>query len=86
MQGAQFDSWSGNSDFLLCWPNEDQSSIRIARERWVLLSSHGRVIGPQDGLKKDYVYGKYKGSLRAPTKENTLVLMAVNIGGKNTQE
>ena len=27
---------------LLCWPSEDQSSIRIARERWVLLSSHCR--------------------------------------------
>ena len=33
---------TGNSDFLLCWPSEDQSSIRIARERWVLLSSHCR--------------------------------------------
>ena len=28
---------TGNSDFLLCWPSEDQSSIRIARERWVLI-------------------------------------------------
>ena len=25
-------------------------------------------------------------SLRAPTKENTLALIAVDIGGKNTQE
>ena len=32
------------------------------------------------------VYGIYKKSLRAPTKENTLVLIAVDIGGKNTQE
>ena len=32
------------------------------------------------------VYGIYKRSLRAPTKENTLVLTAVDIGGKNTQE
>jgi len=32
------------------------------------------------------VYGIYKRSLRAPTKENTLVLIAVDIGGKNTQE
>ena len=32
------------------------------------------------------VYGIYKRSLRAPTKENVLVLIAVDIGGKNTQE
>ena len=32
------------------------------------------------------VYGIYKRPLRAPTKENTLVLIAVDIGGKNTQE
>ena len=30
--------------------------------------------------------GIYKMSLRAPTKENTLVLIAVDIGGKNTEE
>ena len=29
---------------------------------------------------------EYKRTLRAPTKENTLVLIAVDIGGKNTQE
>ena len=34
----------------------------------------------------DYVYGIYKRILRAPTKENTLVLIAVDIGGKNTQK
>ena len=28
----------------------------------------------------------YKRSLRAPTKENELVLIAVDIGGKNTKE
>ena len=32
------------------------------------------------------VDGIYKGPLRAPTKENTLALIAVDIGGKNTQE
>ena len=32
------------------------------------------------------VYGIYKRSLRTPTKENALVLIAVDIGGKNTQE
>ena len=25
---------TGNSGFLLCWPREDQSSIRVARESW----------------------------------------------------
>ena len=32
------------------------------------------------------VCGIYKRSLRAPTKENALVLIAVDIGGKNTQD
>ena len=32
------------------------------------------------------VYGIYKRSLRAPTKENTLVLTAVDIGDKNTED
>jgi len=32
------------------------------------------------------VYGIYKRSLRTPSKENTLVLTAVDTGGKNTQE
>ena len=32
------------------------------------------------------VYGIYKRSLRAPTKENALVLIAVDAGGKNTEE
>ena len=32
------------------------------------------------------VCGIYKRSLRAPTKENALVLIAVDTGGKNTQE
>ena len=31
-----------NSGFLLCWPRELQSSIRVARESWGLLSSHCR--------------------------------------------
>ena len=34
----------------------------------------------------DCVYGIYKRTWRAPTKENTLVLVAVDIGGKNTQK
>ena len=32
------------------------------------------------------VYGIYKRSLRAPTKENTLVLTAMDIGDKNTED
>ena len=32
------------------------------------------------------VCGIYKRSLRAPTKENTLALIAVDIRGKNTEE
>ena len=36
--------------------------------------------------KADSVYGIYKRPLRAPTKENTLALIAVDTGGKNTQE
>ena len=32
------------------------------------------------------VYGTYKRSLKALTKENTLVLIAVDLGGKNIEE
>ena len=39
-----------------------------------------------DQLGRLCVYGIYKRPLRAPTKENALALMAVDIGGKNTQE
>ena len=38
------------------------------------------------GLGRLYIYGIYKRPLRAPTKVNTLVLIAADIGGKNTQE
>ena len=37
-------------------------------------------------LSRLCVYGIYKRPLRAPTKENALVLIAVGMGGKNTQE
>ena len=33
---------TGNSDFLLCWPREVQSSIRVARESWGLHLSQCR--------------------------------------------
>ena len=32
------------------------------------------------------VYGMYKWSLSTPTKENSVVLITVDIGGKNIQE
>ena len=41
---------------------------------------------PQGQLGRFCLYGIYKWSLRAPSKENALVLIDVNIGGKNTQK
>ena len=43
-------------------------------------------LNPHDQLGRLFVCGIYKRSLRAVTKENTLVLLAVDIGGKKTQE
>ena len=43
-------------------------------------------LNPHDQLARLCVYGIHKRSLRAPTKENALVVIAVDIGGKNTQE
>ena len=43
-------------------------------------------LNPHDQLGRLCVYGMYKRTLRAPTKENTLVLIAVGIGGKNIAE
>ena len=42
-------------------------------------------LNPHNQLGRLCVYGIYKMSLRAPTKENTLVVIAVDIRGKNTQ-
>ena len=36
--------------------------------------------------RQTLVYGIYKRSLKALTKENALVLISVHIGGKKTQE
>ena len=47
--------------------------------------TNGR-LNPHDQLGRLCVYGIYKRSLKASIKENTLVLMAVDIGSKNTQE
>ena len=43
-------------------------------------------LNPHDQIGRLCVYGLYKRSLRAPAKENLLVLIAMDIGGKNTQE
>ena len=43
-------------------------------------------LNPHDQLGRLCVYGTYKRSLKALTKENTLVLIAVDLGGKNTPE
>ena len=41
-------------------------------------------LNPHGQLGRPCVYGIYERSLRAPTKVNVLVLIAVDIGGKNT--
>ena len=41
---------TGNSGCLLCWPREVQSSIRVAKESWGLLSSDCRPNRPHLGL------------------------------------
>ena len=43
-------------------------------------------LNPQDQLGRPCVCGMCKRSLRAPTKENAVVLTAVDVGDKNTQE
>ena len=47
---ARFSSYNGNSGCLLCCPREVQSSIRVAKESWGLLSSHCRANRPHLGL------------------------------------
>ena len=44
------------------------------------------ILNPHDQLSRLCVYGIYERPLEAPTKENALALIAVDIGGKNTQE
>ena len=43
-------------------------------------------LNPHNQLSRLCVYGIYKRSLRAPTKENALTLIVVDSGGKNIQE
>ena len=42
-------------------------------------------LNPHDQLSRLCFYRIYKRPLRAPTKENAMVLIAVDIGGKNIQ-
>ena len=42
-------------------------------------------LNPHDQVSRLCVYGIYIRALRAPTKENALALIAVDFGGKNTQ-
>ena len=41
-------------------------------------------LNPHDQPGRFYVYGIYQRPLRAPTKENVLALIIVDIGGKKT--
>ena len=43
-------------------------------------------LNPYDQLGRLCVCRIYKRTLRAPTKENALAVIAVDTGGKNTQE
>ena len=43
-------------------------------------------LNPHNKLGRLCDYGIYKRALRAPTKENALVLIAVDTGGKNTEK
>ena len=47
-RASRFTTW--NSGCLLCFPSEVQSSIRVAKESWGLLSSDCRANRPQLGL------------------------------------
>ena len=46
-------------------------------------SSTSSRLNPHNKLGKLYAYGIYTMSLRAPTKENVIVLILVDTGGKN---
>ena len=59
---------------------------RVAKEEDPKPSHTSCRLNPHDQPGRLCVYGIHKRPLRAPTKENTLVLTAVGIGGKNTQE
>ena len=58
----------------------------VAKEEDGNLPTSCRSINPHDQLGRLCVYGRYNTTLGSPTKENALGLIAVDIGGKNTQE
>ena len=61
---------------------------RVAKEEDPIPSHHCSTscrLNPHSELGRLCVYGIYKRSLSAPTRENALVLIAVNIIGKNTE-
>ena len=43
-------------------------------------------LNPHNQLDSLCVYGIHRRTLRAPTKENALVLIAVDVGGRNTED
>ena len=60
----------------------------VTKEEYLKLSHqlYSCRLNTHDQLVRLCVRGIYKRSLRVQTKENALVLIAVNIGGKNTKE
>ena len=64
------------------WPSQGRRAVWL-RKRTQLYKCR---LKPHDPLGRLCVYGICKRSLRAPTKENALVLTAVDTGGENTKE
>ena len=58
----------------------------VAKEEDPKLSHQLYKLQIKSTLGRLCVYGIYKRTWRAPTKENTLALTVVDIGGKNSQE
>ena len=68
-------------------PQLKPGAVRLRKKTQSLPTSYRSFrLNPHNQLSRLCVYGIYKRSLRALTKKNTLVLRAVDIGGKKTQE
>ena len=63
-----------------------RGSVAKEEDQKASLSCTNCTLNLHDKLDRLFVYGIYKRTLRAPTKESTLVLIAVDLGGKNTQD
>ena len=63
-----------------------RGSVAKEKTQNLLTSCISCRLSPRNQLLRLCVYGIYKRTLRAPTKENTLALIAEDIGGKHTQE